>query len=244
MMFLKRTAFVLAALALSCTFSNRASATLTWSSAIGGVPTGIPLVNFDGLSLGNAGGTATGLTVSFTGDAQTVTGAVGGQYAAPYLSNNNGTVFGDPSNGADTTPYLTTGLGSVTMTTPFAAKYFGLLWGSVDWYNTLSFYNGATLVGSLTGTDVWGSANGDQGMNGTYYVNINSDLSFNRIVATSSQYAFEFDNVAYSSGHSLLEREDQAPPVPEPATLGMVGIGLSSLAALRRKKRGHALNPA
>ena len=43
-------------------------------------------------------------------------------------------------NGPDTTTYLTTGIGSVTLTLPGPEKYFGLLWGSVDTYNTLSFY--------------------------------------------------------------------------------------------------------
>ena len=90
-------------------------------------------------------------------------GSQSGLYAAPYLSNGNGTLFGDPNNGPDTTTYLTTGVGSVTLTLPGQEKYAGLLWGSVDAYNTLSFYNGATLVGTATGTDVTASANGDQG---------------------------------------------------------------------------------
>ena len=95
-------------------------------------------------------------------------------YAAPYLSNGNGTLFGDPTNGPDTTTYLTTGIGSVTLALPGQEKYIGLLWGSVDSYNSLSLYNGAILVGTVTGTDVTSSASGDQGENGTFYVNISS----------------------------------------------------------------------
>ena len=41
-------------------------------------------------------------------------------------------------------------------------------------------------------------ANGDQGVNGTYYVNINSNTFFDTVIATSTQYAFEFDNVSFN----------------------------------------------
>ena len=68
--------------------------------------------------------------------------------------------------------------------------YFGLLWGSVDNYNTLSFYNGSTLIGTITGADITPTATGDQGVNGTFYVNLVSTTPFDRVVATSSQYAF------------------------------------------------------
>ncbi len=106
-----------------------------------------------------------------------------------------------------------------------AQKYFGLLWGSVDDYNTLSFYNGLTPVGSITGIDVLASPNGDQGVNGTVYVNINSDTAFTKVVATSSKYAFEFDNVAYSKEN-----------IPDGgSTLALLGGVITFLGAVRRK---------
>ena len=105
--------------------------------------------------------------------------------------------------------------------------YVGLLWGSVDSYNTLSLYNGSTLVGAVTGTDVTSNANGDQGELGTFYVNINSSESFNKVVATSSAYAFEFDNVAYNPT-----------AVPEPSTFMLAiigGLGALTYRQMRRK---------
>lgn len=208
--------------------SPAAQAGLTVTASVGGAPTGVNYVNFDNLSLGNSGGVSNGITVSFTGDGQAVQGSVSGLYAAPYLSNNNGTLFGDPNNGPDTTTYLTTGIGSVIMTMPGEEKYLGLLWGSVDSYNTLSFYEGSTLIGSVTGTDVTSNANGDQGVNGTYYVNITSTENFDRVVATSTSYAFEFDNVAYNPT-----------AVPEPSSFVLAlagGIGLVTYKQVRKKR--------
>jgi hypothetical protein len=202
-----------------------AHAALTIDAAVGGAPTGVNYATFDDLSLGNAGGSSGGLTVSFSGTGQVVTGAASGLYAAPVLSSGNGAPFGIAADGADTTYYLSTGIGTVTLLLPDHMRYFGLLWGSVDNYNSLEFWDGTTHVGTLTGTDVWAGANGDQGADGTFYVNVKSDLAFDRVVARSTGYAFELDNVAYNT----------TSPIPEPATLALFGTILFSLGLARRR---------
>ena len=222
-----------AAVVLAVAMAGPVSAsTITVSGSVGGAPTGVILDNLNWLSLGNAGGTntTTGMTVSFTTDGQVVMGTVSGQYAAPYLSGGNGTGFGvpDQADGPDGTNYLTSGLGTVTLAMPGTEKYFGLLWGSVDAYNTLSFYQGNTLIGSLTGSDVLSSPNGNQGIDGTLYVNVGVPDGFNRVVASSTQYAFEFDNVAFNPTN----------PVPEPASILLLGTGLLGLGRAWRKRRG------
>lgn len=213
---------------------------LSVSGSVGGAPTGVILDNLDWLALGSAGGVSpqSGVTFIFTPGAQAVQGSVAGQYAAPFLSGGNGTGFGNPigtdqPNGVNTTTYATSGstgptpAARVEMLLPGENLYFGLLWGSVDAYNTLSFFNSATLIGSITGSDVTASPNGNQGVNGTLYVNIISTLAFDRVVATSSQFAFEFDNIAFS---------EQVPTeASEPGTLALLGLGLLG-AALRRRR--------
>jgi hypothetical protein len=209
--------------------AHSASAGLIVNSAVGGAPTGAHYVNFDNLALGNAGGTSGGIGVAFTsGDGRAVQGALAGRYAAPFLSGGNGTLFGDPANGPDTTTYLSTGIGTITLTLPGPEKYFGLLWGSVDGYNSLELFNGASLVGTVTGTDVTAGANGNQGASGTFYVNIADDLAFNKVKLVSTQYAFEFDNVAYGTTAAI----------PEPGTMAIFGAGLLAFGWLARRKSG------
>jgi len=215
--------------------ATSANATLTTSSQIGGAANGSIRENFDGLSTGNSTQvTSTGITVSFSPDGQVVNGSSSGLYAAPYLTGNNGVGFGSPdqATGPDSTNFLTAGgtsSSSATLSWTGLQQYFGILWGSVDTYNTLTFYNGSNVVGTVTGSDVIAVANGDQGPDGTVYVNFDSTLGFNSVVMTSSQHAFEFDNVAFSSRQLDL---------PEPGALGMMGFGLLAIAglAIRRRK--------
>jgi hypothetical protein len=182
-------------------------------------------VNFDGLAPtgGAAGG---GITVTFDGiGAGTISvPRVEAKYAAPYTTGGNGSSFGNyQADGLGATPYLSTGLGQVTLQLDQYHNYFGLLWGSVDDYNRLSFYDGANLLFSYTGLDVDPLANGNQGAAGTFYVNITSDTAFNRVVALSTKYGFEIDNVALNTN---LAVPAEVPVVPEPHTYIMLLAGL------------------
>ena len=73
------------------------------------------------------------------------------------------------------------------------------------------------------------SANGNQGEFGTFYVNITSSESFDKVVATSSQIAFELDNVAYNVS-----------AVPEPSSFILAfigGVGAVTYKLRRRKAK-------
>lgn len=224
--------------------STSAMATVTVTASVGGAPTGAILDNLDLLSTGNATqNSLTGITVSFTGGSAAVTGASSGQYAPPAVSGLNGAGFGN-GLGPDATLYLSSEPGgSITLNFNTEVKYVGLLWGSIDTYNSLELYDGATLVATISGTDAAVAAgtlpNGDQNNPGTAYVNINSTVQFDRIVALSTSPAFEFDNIAYNAQECTTPDCTQN-VVPEPVTLSLFGAGLPGAAVLRRRKKKPA----
>lgn len=219
---------------------------LTVNGSVGGAPTGANYLNFDDLSNGDTGTLTTvgpdgPITVDTFGNAKVVTGSVGGEYAAPYLSGDNGDGFDSQTTaGADATPYLTTGRtldgGAIRITFLNDQRYLGLLWGSIDNYNTLQFFNEADdLVGTVTGVDVINSPTGDQGVNGTLYVNIDDVTPFRYVVMTSGNFAFEFDNIAYND----VPMSDNPVPMPEGGSVTatfaatLAGLGLFARRARR-----------
>lgn len=222
-------------LALGAAMVPSAGMAAVITASVGGVPSGAGVyLNFDALSA-TGGAAGHGVTVAFSG-----TGAgtatlpnVSGQYAAPFISGGNGAPFGNyQADGPNETQYLTTGIGEVVFQLGEYNSYFGLLWGSVDSYNTLSFYDGSNLLFNFSGLDVNSLANGDQGAGGTFYVNINSSVAFDKVIASSTGWAFEFDNVALSRDPIDLPQST----VPEPGTLALLCLGLLGGIAARRRR--------
>ncbi|QDT73362.1 Npun_F0296 family exosortase-dependent surface protein [Lacipirellula limnantheis] len=227
----------LVAFLAACTMATNVDASIQVhpSSGIGAgplAPYATSFANFD--DLGAAGSVPVGVlsggvvTVSMLANAQVaqVPPTASNVAAAPFLSGSNGAGFGSQTvPAADTTKFLSAGsTGSVTL--QFApSTYFGILWGSVDSYNVITFYdvNGGTK--SFTGSDVFAPAVGKQGIDGTAYVNFVSDVAFNKVVLTNNPttLAFEVDNVAIGN-------------VPEATTIAVwSGLSLLGWAAYRRR---------
>lgn len=98
---------------------------------------------------------------------------------------------------------------------------FTFVWGTPDTYNRLSFYNGATLLDTVTG-----SGNGT----GSYLATVSGLGSYDRVVFESiGQNAFEFAAVS---------------PVPLPASLPMFGGAVLALGGFAMLRRGRAGAPA
>ncbi|CCD86177.1 conserved protein of unknown function [Bradyrhizobium sp. ORS 285] len=158
---------------------------------------GMPTETFDHVSAGNISDNGRGhgsfyseaLHATFTasGNAGVVHGS-SPVSAAPYMAD-----------GADKTNYLSIGNhAQETITFDNVKNSFGLYWGSVDSYNSISFYNGTKLVASYTGSDVAPLlANGGQAsLASNGYVEFLGLSPFNKVVLASSQNAFEIDNVS------------------------------------------------
>ena len=152
-------------------------------------------------------------TAGLSGDYQLETGSVSGQYAAPFQ---------------DTTQYLAV-LGGHTATLAIspALKSLSFYWGSIDNYNTVSFFSGSNLVASYTGSQIPAAlADGSQGNP----IN-NRRVSFNFGGAPIT-------SVNFSSSQNSFELDTVSGAVPEPATWALLIAGMGMTGAAMRRRRG------
>ncbi|MBB5272335.1 PEP-CTERM sorting domain-containing protein [Quisquiliibacterium transsilvanicum] len=152
-----------------------------------------------------------------------VQSSVAGQYATPA---------------GDTSYYLTVGPSAgnnVQVALNAQANYFGFYAGSLDTYNTVSFFLNDNEVDSFTGTAINAVAFPGTGTTGNQaqaaYINYYTTdaVQFNRVVFSSSSNAFETDNHSFAIA---------TPPgqVPLPGTVALLGLGMAGLGAMRRRR--------
>ena len=171
-----------------------------------GARTGSTVIDF------NAGLPGSGASFSGSGTSHGLfTGTTAGVAATPF---------------GDITQYYSTGLGTTTVTFDEDNTYLGLLWGSVDGFNSIAFYKDGVLVETINGAAIRNPANGDQGIGGTYYVNFDVEGGFDQVRLISTNFSFEIDDLAY--GHDY--------EVPAPMTAMLFGAGLLALGASRRRR--------
>jgi hypothetical protein len=167
-----------------------------------------------------------------------------GAYAAPVTGGTsaNPTYYSGP--------YLSTGLGSITLTFSSAQSYLGFLWGSIGAGDQLDFYNGTTDIATVTGAQAIASAagfngaSGAQGYGGSQYTLVNlTGGTFTSVVLSDqvqSQYGAAIPS--FESAGFQYAATNQVAPVPEPANAAIFGAGLLGLALLRRRARSHIGN--
>jgi VCBS repeat-containing protein len=147
---------------------------------------------------GNFHSAALDATFSGSGNAGVINGSIPGVSVALFL--------GPLPGSEDTTNYLSISAGGTeTITFGSEKNTFGLYWGTIDLVNTISFYEGATLVVSYTGAEVSQLLSANQGVftsNG--YLEFVGIHPFDRVVLdTGNTNAFELDNVSagFVPGH-------------------------------------------
>ncbi|MBC7778987.1 MAG: hypothetical protein H7125_02680 [Proteobacteria bacterium] len=213
-----------ASAAVVISFGGTSIANEGQTSNFAGLP-GFVTYDFNALPLGPL----SPATSPYSGNGQIVVGTVTGQYAAP-------TTPADPN----TSQYLSVPIALQGQTEAEAnvlvrSNYFGLWWGSVDNYNTLSFFDGANLVATIDGAMVRTQAAATPSLtpgaqDQAIYVNFQFDagLGFDRVVFVSTDIAFESDNHVYGNTSVI--------PVPASGVLMLTGM-LGMLFAARRERR-------
>jgi VCBS repeat-containing protein len=188
---------------------------------------GLGTETFDGQSVGSASNNGAGygnfhsavLDATFSGSGHA--GVVHGGSAV-----STAPIVGPLPGVADATNYLSIGAGG-TETITFATErnVFGLYWGTIDPYNTISFYHGTTLVVSYTGAEILPLFPDDsQGLfSSNGYVQFSGLGAFDRVVLNSSQDALEIDNI--SAGYVPAPHVQLAAPISGTMTVADADIG-------------------
>ncbi len=200
---------------------------------------GATILTFDADSTGASPTGFAPATGSDPGGAVVAAGGNPSLYAAPVADTTQFyAVAYNPLSGTPTTP--ASDLFMVPGGIP--QNYFGLYWGSIDTYNTITFeLNGVPLAGgTFSGTD-FSPANGSQTSADTneyiYFVFTDSQ-TYNAVLISTFGINFELDNIAYGlipDPTSLLNSTS----LPEPTSLTLLGYGLFSLGLLRLRRNKH-----
>jgi len=116
--------------------------------------------------------------------------------------------------------------GSASYTGFGVVSAISLLWGTVDWYNSIEFWTDGVHTDTLTGTQAIVGYGFDSGK-GAGTIEITADFAFDQLIFRSSGNAFEYANLQVSA-------------VPLPAALPLYGAGIAVLGFMGWRRRQKA----
>jgi hypothetical protein len=144
----------------------------------------------------------------------------------------------------DTTNYLTVSYpwvaGAVQLAFSSPENYFGLYWGSLDSYNTITFLRDQGQIATFSGdaiADLTGLLAGGEQQSplSNRYVNFYLGAVFyDEVILSTANFGFEVDNIAFG---------DPPVPVSEPGTLMLLGSALYGLFIRRRRSTQQYCRP-
>jgi len=242
---LRSGAFMRAALFIAASACIAKGDTITTSLFTPLAPSGTPvLIDLAGIHPlpSQTGITGTGYSIAFNPSVEANEGVVQGSVLDVHGTPIGGVTGSTPeyltggfgssltSNIALSGNYLSTGLGTITITFDTPQKDLALLWGSIDKTNSLKLNDGFSVTGANIQADTLGfTKNGSLAPGGSAYVVIDSSSSFTVATFTSDVVSFEFAGIAAS--------ETPFNGVPEPSGMLLLGTGLLLLCGGLRLRR-------